>query len=139
VTAYAGGREKMRTVSSLLLGLLLLTSGIELSYADRLQPLLDDLTSTDMDTRLKAIKSMGESGEIRAVAPLIAALHDEHDVVRQYAAEALQELARVLDDVYVGLKRWLQSLINKLRLKPTDDVITVERRRDRPHLYRPAS
>jgi HEAT repeat protein len=129
----------MRTASLFLLGLLLLTGGIDWSYADQLQPLLDDFASTDMDTRLRAIKSLGESGEIRAVPPLIAALNDEHDVVRQYAAEALQELARVLDDVYVGIKRWLQSLINKLRLKPTDDVITVERRGDRPHLYRPAS
>ena len=51
----------MRTVSSLLLGLLLLTGGIELSHADRLQPLLDDMASADMDTRLKAITSLGES------------------------------------------------------------------------------
>ena len=129
----------MRTVSSLLLGLLLLTGGIELSHADRLQPLLDDLASADMDTRLKAITSLGESGEIRAVPPLIAALNDEHEVIRQYAAKALQNLARVLDDAYVVVKRWLQSLINKLRLDSTDDVITVERRGGRLHPSRPAS
>ncbi|HZC00147.1 MAG TPA: HEAT repeat domain-containing protein [Gammaproteobacteria bacterium] len=129
----------MRTVSSLLLGLLLLTGGIELSHADRLQPLLDDMASADMDTRLKAITSLGESGEIRAVPPLIAALNDEHEVIRQYAAKALQNLARVLDDAYVVVKRWLQSLINKLRLDSTDDVITVERRGGRLHPSRPAS
>jgi hypothetical protein len=129
----------MRTVSSLLLGLLLLTGGIELSHADRLQPLLDDMASADMDTRLKAITSLGESGEIRAVPPLIAALNDEHEVIRQYAAKALQNLARVLDDTYVVVKRWLQSLINKLRLDSTDDVITVERRGGRLHPSRPAS
>ena len=123
----------MRTVSSFLLGLLLLTAGTGLSHADRLQPLLDDLTSTDMDTRLKAITSLGESGEIRAIPPLIAALSDEHGVIRQYAAEALQNLARTLDDAYAVVKRWLQSLINKLRLDSTDDVITVERRGDRLH------
>ncbi|HEX2279697.1 MAG TPA: HEAT repeat domain-containing protein [Candidatus Tectomicrobia bacterium] len=129
----------MRTVSSLLLGLLLLTGGIELSHADRLQPLLDDMASADMDTRLKAITSLGESGEIRAVPPLIAALNDEHEVIRQYAAKALQNLARVLDDAYVVVKRWLQFLINKLRLDSTDDVITVERRGGRLHPSRPAS
>jgi HEAT repeat protein len=129
----------MRTVSSLLLGLLLLTGGIELSHADRLQPLLDDMASANMDTRLKAITSLGESGEIRAVPPLIAALNDEHEVIRQYAAKALQNLARVLDDAYVVVKRWLQSLINKLRLDSTDDVITVERRGGRLHPSRPAS
>jgi len=127
----------MRLTSSILLALLLLTSGIEWSYADRLQPLIDDLKSTEMATRLKAIKSLGESGEIRAVPPLIAALNDEHDVVRRYAAEALQNLSRILDDVYTGVKRWLQSLINKLRLDSGDDVITVERRGAHPHLYRP--
>ena len=129
----------MRTVSSLLLGLLLLTCGIELSHADRLQPLLDDMASADMDTRLKAITSLGESGEIRAVSPLIAALNDEHEVIRQYAAKALQNLARALDDAYVVVKRWLQFLINKLRLDSTDDVITVERRGGRLHPSRPAS
>jgi HEAT repeat protein len=129
----------MRTVSSLLLGLLLLTGGVDLSHADRLQPLLDDLASTDMDTRLKAITALGESGEVRAVPPLIAALNDEHDVIRQYAAEALRNLARVLDDAYAVVKRWLQSLINRLRLDSTDDVITVERRGDRLHPSRPAS
>lgn len=121
----------MRTVSALLLGLLLLAGGIDLSHADGLQPFLDDLKSTDMDTRLEAITALGKSGEIRAVPPLIAALNDEHDVVRQHAAEALQNLARVLDDAYAVVKRWLQSFINKLRLDSTGDVITVERRGDR--------
>jgi HEAT repeats len=122
----------MRMVSSLLLGLLLLTCGIGLSDADQLQPLLDDLTSADMNTRLKAITALGESGEVRAIPPLIAALNDEHDVIRQYAAEALQNLARVLDDAYAVVKRWLHSLINKLRLDSTGDVLTVERRGGRP-------
>jgi hypothetical protein len=66
-------------------------------------------------------------------------LNNEHVVVRQYAAEALQHLARILDDVYVGVKRWLQFLIDKLRLKPADDMITVERRGARSHPYRPVS
>jgi HEAT repeat protein len=129
----------MRMTPSILLALLLLTSGIDSSYADRLQPLIDDLKSMEMDTKLKAIRSLGESGEIRAVPPLIAALNDEHVVVRQYAAEALQHLARILDDVYVGVKRWLQFLIDKLRLKPADDMITVDRRGARSHPYRPVS
>ena len=116
----------MRTKSLILLALLLLTNGVDLAYADRLQPLIDDLKSTDTDAKLKAIKSLGESGDIRAVSPLLAVLREERGVVRQYAVEALQNLARALDDVYVVVKRWLQSLINRLRLDPSDDVITVE-------------
>jgi hypothetical protein len=86
-----------------------------------------------MDTRLKAIKSLGASGDIRAVAPLLATMFDERGVVRRYAVEALQNLTRALDDAYVAVKRWLQSLIHKLQLDPADDVITVERRSAHPH------
>jgi hypothetical protein len=130
-------RDKMRTTSLILLALLLLTSGINLSYADGLQPLIDDLKSTNTDTKLKAIKSLGESGDIRAVPPLLTVLRDERGMARQYAVEALQNLARVLDDVYVVVKRWLQSLINKLRLDPSGDVITVEWGTAHPHLAYP--
>jgi HEAT repeat protein len=127
-------REKMRTMLWLSLALLLLTGGIDLSYADRLQPLIDDLKSADISTRYKAIKSLGESGDIRAVPPLLAILHEEHGVVRQYAVEALQNLARVLDDAYVVVKRWLRSLINKLQLDPADEMITAQWAVAHPHM-----
>ena len=126
----------MRTKSLTLAVVLLLTNGIDLAYADRLQPLIDDLKSADTDTKLKAIKSLGESGDIRAVPALLAVLRDERGVVRRYAVEALQNLARLLDDAYVVVKRWLQSLINRLRLDPSDDVITVEWRAAHPYLAR---
>jgi HEAT repeat protein len=116
----------MRTATPLFLVALLLTSAINLAYADRLQSLINDLRSADTETKLNAIKKLGESGDIRAVPPLVETLHDGRDVVRQYAIEALLNLSRVLDHVYVGLKRWLQTLINKLRLHPSDEVITVE-------------
>jgi hypothetical protein len=47
--------------------------------------------------------------------------------VRQYAIEALQRLVRTLDDMYIVVKRWLQSLINQLRRDPPDGVITAAR------------
>jgi HEAT repeat protein len=116
----------MRTATCTLLVALLLTSVSGLAFADQLQPLLNDLKSSDTKTTLKAIKGLGESGDIRAVPPLLDALRDKRGVVRQYAAEALQNLARSLDEMYVVVKRWLQSLINNLRLDPTDEVIAVE-------------
>jgi HEAT repeat protein len=116
----------MRTATCTLLVALLLTSAIGLAFADQLQPLLNDLKSSDTKITLKAIKGLGESGDIRAVPPLLDALRDKRGVVRQYAVEALQNLARNLDDLYVVIKRWLQSLINSLRLDPTDEVINVE-------------
>jgi HEAT repeat protein len=69
---------------------------------------------------------LGESGDIRAVPPLLEALRDKRGVVRQYTVEALQHLVQALDDGYIVVKRWLQSLINKLRLDPADNMITVE-------------
>jgi HEAT repeat protein len=116
----------MRPATLIFLAVLLLTSAIDLAHADRLPPLIDALKSADTATKLNAIKGLGESGDIRAVPPLVEALHDEREVVRQYAAEALQNLVSVLDDVYGVVKRWLQSLLNKLRLHPADEVITVE-------------
>ena len=116
----------MRTRLWILLAALLLTSDISPAGAERLRPLLDDLKSADVETALKAISELGESGDIRAVSPLLDALRDERAAVRQSAAEALQHLVRALDDVYSVVKRWLQALINKLRLDPSGDVITVE-------------
>lgn len=116
----------MRTTTWFLLAATLLANTIGLAYADQLRPLINDLKSANTTTVLKAIKGLGESGDIRAVPPLLEALRDKRGVVRQYTVEALQHLAQALDDGYLVVKRWLQSLINKLRLDPADDVITVE-------------
>ena len=105
---------------------LLLTDTIHLASADQLRPLINDLQSEDRQIVVKAIQRLGESGDIRAVSPLLDALRDERGVVRYYAVEALQQLIRTLDDVYIVVKRGLQSLINKLRLDSSDDVIAVE-------------
>ena len=116
----------MRTMTWFLLATMLLTNTIGLAYADQLRPLINDLKSADTATVLKAIRGLGESGDIRAVPPLLEALRDKRGVVRQYTVEALQHLVQALDDGYIVVKRWLQSLINKLRLDPADDMITVE-------------
>jgi HEAT repeat protein len=116
----------MRTTTWFLLAATLLANSIGPAYADQLRPLLNDLKSADTATVLKAIEGLGESGDIRAVPPLLEALRDKRGVVRQYTVEALQHLVQALDDGYLVVKRWLQSLINRLRLDPADDVITVE-------------
>lgn len=115
----------MRTAIWIFLAALLLTHTSSLADADQLRSLIDDLNSADTETTLNAIKGLGESGDIRAVSPLLKALHDERSVVRRYTVEALQRLVRTLDDVYIVVKRWLQSLINQLRHDPIDGVITA--------------
>jgi HEAT repeat protein len=118
----------MRTAILIFLAALLLTHITGPADADQLRPLIDDLQSVETETALKAIKGLGESGDIRAVPPLLAAVRDERGVVRQYAVEALQHLVRTLDKVYFVAKRWLQSLIDQLRSDPSDGVVTTARR-----------
>jgi HEAT repeats len=116
----------MRTAAWIFLAALLLTGTMHLADADQLRPLIDDLKSADTETALKAVTELGASGDIRAVPPLLEALGDARGVVRQSAVKALQHLVKALDDVYIVVKHWLQSLINKLQLDPSGDVITVE-------------
>jgi HEAT repeat protein len=118
----------MRTVMGIFLVALLLTHTGGLADADQLRSLINDLTSVDTETRLKAVEGLGERGDIRALSPLLKALHDERGGVRQHAIEALQRLVHTLDEVYIVVKRWLQALIHELRHDPSDGVITTAQR-----------
>jgi len=118
----------MRTAILVFLAALLLTHITPPADADQLRPLGNDLQSVDTETALKEITGLGESGDIRAVPPLLTALRDERGVVRQYAVEALQHLVRTLDKVHLVAKRWLQSLIDQLRSDPSNGVLTTGRR-----------
>ena len=117
----------MRTASRIVLGMLLMLGTIELSAADELKSVVNALKSADAQTRIMAIQRLGESGDIRAVQPLLAALNDENALVRTYAIEALQRLVSILDEVHVVVKRWLQTLIKSLKNEPAEEVITVAR------------
>jgi hypothetical protein len=117
----------MWTIALSLLALLLVCGSLDLAHADQLQPLIKDLHSADTDTRLKAIHSLGASGDIRAISPLLDSAYREEGRMRQYAVDALQNLARLLDDVHVVVKRWLQSLIDTLRLDADGERTTVAR------------
>ena len=117
----------MQTGSWIFSAVFLLTSAFSSAQADQFQVLLNGLQSADSETALKAIAELGRSGDIGAVPPLLAALRDERPQVRQYAVEALQYLARLLDSAHFVVKWWLQLLIDQLQLGPADDMITVER------------
>jgi HEAT repeat protein len=117
----------MHTASRIVLGILLMLGTIELSAADDLDSVVNALKSADAQTRIMAIQRLGESGDIRGVQPLLAALNDENALVRTYAIEALQRLVSILDDVHGMVKRWLQMLIKSLKNEPAEEVITVAR------------
>ena len=117
----------MRTTSRIVLGILLMLGTIELCAGDELKSVVNALKSADAQTRIMAIQRLGESGDIRAVQPLLAALNDENARVRTYAIEALQRLVSILDEVHGIVKRWLQTLIKSLKNEPAEEVITVAR------------
>jgi HEAT repeat protein len=117
----------MRTGTWICLVVVLLTSGMGLAEADRLPALLGELQSADPESVRQAMAQLGESGDMRALPPLLGALQDERADVRQYALEALQRLVQALDEAHLVVKRWLQSLISTLQRGSSDEVITVER------------
>ena len=51
----------------------------------------------DEDIVIAAIETLGEIGDKRAVEPLIEALGDENDVVREAAKEALKKLGHEVE------------------------------------------
>src|SRR5919201_4349552 len=115
----------MRTASRIVLGILLMRGIIELAAGDELKSVVNALKSADAQTRMMAIQRLGESGDIRAVQPLLAALHDENTLVRTYAIEALQRLVSILDDIHGVVKRWLQTLIKSLKNAPSEEVTAM--------------
>lgn len=65
----------------------LVTASCSQSY--KTSRLIDDLKETDENTRWKAAKALGESRDLRAVEPLIAALNDSSIYVRRRVEESL--------------------------------------------------
>jgi len=55
-------------------------------------PAIRDLGRLNVDTRLRAVETLGQRGNARAVEPLITRLDDTDGRVRQAAAEALRQL-----------------------------------------------
>lgn len=78
----------------------------------RLDRLVEDLGAQPREMRLEAARELGRSGDAAAVEPLVVALKDEDESVREAAAEALDELGWVpptheLKAVYfVARRRW---------------------------------
>jgi HEAT repeat protein len=83
--------------------------------APTVEALTGDLSDPDWETRLQAAFMLGESGDVRAVDPLIGVLaHDADPDVRNVAAEALGKLGdvRALEPLLEALDRF------DLRLHP---------------------
>jgi hypothetical protein len=79
--------------------------------ADEVDRWLHEATSTSPQIRLQALQALGRSGDIRALPPLLAALHDNDPTLRSCAIDALRSLARSLQGLYRTVAQWVEELL----------------------------
>ncbi len=61
-----------------------------------IERLIQDATSASGAKRLQAVEALGNSGDLRALQPLLSLLHDADPSIREYALKALQMLTQSL-------------------------------------------
>ena len=95
--------------------------------ADDIDRFIQDATSASPRVRQQALEALGNSGDPRALQPLLMALHDDSPTIRQCAVAALQALSRTLKGVYRIMARWIDNLIITLGGEPTPKPPVVEK------------
>jgi hypothetical protein len=100
------------TVLLSLLSVFILGSSV--ASADEVERWLRDASSPKLQVRLQALRALGESGDIRAVRPLLTALHDDNSTIRACAAAALRSLVRALQGAYTTVVQWIEGLLATL-------------------------
>jgi HEAT repeat protein len=79
--------------------------------ADEIDRLIHAAASGSPQERLQALKALGDSGDLRALQPLLVALRDDNTTIRAGAIAALQVLARTLKGLYRMVARWIEELL----------------------------
>jgi HEAT repeat protein len=95
--------------------------------ADAMDRLIRDATSAPLPVRQQALQALGNSGDLRALQPLLVALQDDNPTIRQCAKSALQTLARTLQSAYQVVAQWIESLIIALGGTPAPEPPVVEK------------
>lgn len=79
-----------------------------------IERLIQDATSATGAKRLQAVEDLGNSGDLRALQPLLGLLHDVDPSIRERALKALQTLTQSLRQIYTHLAQWIDSLLLRL-------------------------
>lgn len=95
--------------------------------ADDIDRFIQDARSASPLVRQHALEALGNSGDPRALQPLLAALHDDSPSIRQCAVAALRVLSRTLKGVYRMMARWIDNLIITLGGDPAPNPPVVEK------------
>jgi HEAT repeat protein len=90
--------------------------------------------SGSQEVRVQAIKALGASGDVRAVQPLVAALHDESATIREHAQAALRSLAQALKKAYRTVVIWIDTLLMSLGFETTAPLPPVEKTQRVQHI-----
>jgi HEAT repeat protein len=93
-----------------------------------IEPLVHDLRTGDETTRVRAVRALGHSGDPQAVEVLRHALHDESQLVRTHALQALKHLILILAHTSRLVTHWLHELLERVEEGLEEpQVTTVER------------
>jgi HEAT repeat protein len=117
----------MRATVLLYSLLIMFALGVSAASADELEGWLRDATSPVLHTRLQALRALGDSGDIRAVQPLLTALRDDNMTIRDCAAAALRSLVRALRGLYATVAQWIEGLLSTLEESTTAPPPPVEK------------
>jgi HEAT repeat protein len=107
------------TRMALLAALLVIVSmtfapGSARAAQDPVERLIQDATSAAGAKRLQAVEALGNSGDLRALQPLLGLLGDVDPSIRERAIEALQTLSQHIKQVYAHLAHWIDSVLLRL-------------------------
>lgn len=85
-----------------------------IAASDPIEHLIQDATSASGPKRLQAVEALGNSGDLRALQPLLGLLQDVDPSIRERALSALRTLTQSLRQLYVHLAEWVDSLLLRL-------------------------
>jgi HEAT repeat protein len=117
---------------SLMIGFILGLSSV--ASANDIERWLRDAASPVPQVRLQALRALGDSGDIRAVPPLLTALRDDNSTIRDCAVAALRSLARALQGIYDTIAQWIAGLLTSLDESTTAPSPLVEKTQHLRHI-----
>jgi hypothetical protein len=108
-----------------MLVVLVVVAWIGPGSARGIEPLVHDLRTGDEATRVRAVLALGHSDDPQAVEVLRHALHDESQLVRKHALQALRHLLLILAHTSRLVTHWLDELLERLEGGLEEPQVTI--------------
>jgi HEAT repeat protein len=108
-----------------MLVVLVVAAWIRPGAARGIEPLVHDLRTGDEATRVRAVLALGHSDDPRAVEVLRHALHDESQLVRKHALQALRHLLLILAHTSRLVTYWLHELLERVEEGLEEPQVTI--------------